>query len=114
MPTPGSRGSGKTSPDPALQLLGLAARAGAVVPGTQLVRDAVRTGRVRFAIVADDLTATGRDKLIPLLEGREVSYTVVYTRDVLGRCVGRSPLAALGITDEGFARRLRTLLGPGE
>jgi ribosomal protein L7Ae-like RNA K-turn-binding protein len=94
--------------------LGLAARAGAVVPGTERVREAVRAGRVRFAVVAEDLTATGRDKLIPLLDGREVSYRVGYTRDELGRCVGRSPLAALGITDEGFARRLRALLGPGE
>jgi ribosomal protein L7Ae-like RNA K-turn-binding protein len=110
----GSGRSGKTSPDPALQLLGLAARAGGVVPGTQRVREAVRAGRVRWVVVAEDLTATGRDKLVPLLEGREVSYTVGYTRDELGRAVGRGPLAALGVTDEGFARRLRALLAPGE
>jgi ribosomal protein L7Ae-like RNA K-turn-binding protein len=95
-----------------LQLLGLAARAGAVVPGTGLVRDAVRAGRVRFAVVADDLTATGRDKLVPLLDGRGVSYAVRYTRAQLGGAVGRAPLAALGVTDRGFAERLRVLLAP--
>jgi ribosomal protein L7Ae-like RNA K-turn-binding protein len=94
--------------------LGLAARAGAVVPGTQQVREAVRAGRVHFALVAEDLTATGRDKLIPLLEGREVFYTVGYTRDELGRCVGRGPLAAVGVTDAGLAGRLRALLGAGD
>jgi len=93
-----------------LQLLGLAARAGAVVPGTQQVREAIRAGRVRFAIVAADLTATGRDKLVPLLEGREVSYALVYTRAELGQSVGRGPLAAVAVTDAGFARRLRTLM----
>jgi ribosomal protein L7Ae-like RNA K-turn-binding protein len=85
-----------------------------VVPGTQQVREAVRAGRVRFALVAEDLTATGRDKLIPMLESREVFYTVGYTRAELGRAVGRGPLAAVGVMDAGFARRLRALLGPGE
>ena len=102
--------SGKTSPDPALQLVGLAARAGAIVPGTQQVKEATRAGRVRLALVAEDLTATGRDKLIPLLEGREVPHVVMYTRDELGRAVGRGPLAAVGVLDGNFADRLRTLL----
>jgi ribosomal protein L7Ae-like RNA K-turn-binding protein len=91
--------------------LGLAARAGVVVPGTQQVRESVRAGRVRFVLVADDLTATGRDKLVPLLEAREVSYMVGYSRAELGDSVGRGPLAAVGVTDAGLARRLRTLLG---
>ena len=78
--------------------------------GTQQVRELVRTGRVRFALVANDLTATGRDKLIPLLEGREVSFAVEYSRDELGRAVGRGPLAAVAVTDRNFARRFRTLL----
>jgi ribosomal protein L7Ae-like RNA K-turn-binding protein len=90
--------------------MGLAARAGAVVWGTQQVREAVRAGRVHFAMVADDLTATGRDKLIPMLDGREVPYAVRYSRDRLGGAVGRSPLAALGVTDAGFGARLRGLL----
>lgn len=104
------RGSGKTSPDPVLQLVGLAARARAVASGTQQVREMVRAGRVRFALVADDLTATGRDKLVPLLEGREVAYVIRYTRGELGRAVGRGPLAAIGVTDGNMARRLQALL----
>lgn len=90
--------------------MGLAARAGAVVPGTQLVRERVRAGRVRFALVAADLTDTGRDKLLPLLEGRNVPYVVRYDRSELGRAVGRSPLAVVGVVDSGFAERLNALL----
>jgi ribosomal protein L7Ae-like RNA K-turn-binding protein len=100
----------KTSPDPVLQLLGLAARAGAVASGTGQVRDGVRAGRVRFAVVAEDLSPTGRDKLVPLMEGRAVPYAVRYTRVELGRASGRSPLAAVGVTDRGLADRLETLL----
>lgn len=93
-----------------MQLLGLAARAGAVVPGTERVRETVRAGRVRFALVAEDLTDTGRDKLVPLLEGRNVPYVVRYDRTDLGRAVGRSPLAVVGVVDSGFAERLNALL----
>lgn len=95
-------------------MLGLAARAGALAPGTPAVRQANREGRVRFAIVASDLTATGRDKLVPSLEGRGVPYAVRYTKTELGVAVGRAPLAAVGIVEAGFADRLRTLLADGE
>lgn len=90
--------------------MGLAARAGAVVPGTERVREKVRKGQVRFALVANDLTATGRDKLVPLLEGRNVPYVVRYDRTDLGRAVGKSPLAVVGVVDSGFAERLNALL----
>lgn len=90
--------------------MGLAARAGAVATGTQAVREKARAGGVRLALVASDLTATGRDKLVPLLEGREVPYVERYERAELGRAVGKSPLAAVGVVDSGFAERLKALL----
>lgn len=90
--------------------MGLAARAGAASPGTGQVRDGIRSGRIRFVLVAEDLSATGRDKLVPLMDGRAVPYAMRYTRAQLGRAVGRSPVAAVGVTDEGLADRLETLL----
>lgn len=81
------------------------------MPGTQQVREKARAGRVRFVLVASDLTETGRDKLVPMLEGRDVPYVVRYQRTELGRAVGKSPLAAVGVVDSGFAERLVALLG---
>jgi ribosomal protein L7Ae-like RNA K-turn-binding protein len=100
--------------DQVLQLLGLAARAGAVAPGTGRVIDGIRGGRLAFVVVAADLTATGRAKLVPVLDREGVRYAVRYTRAQLGGAVGRSPLAALGIADPGFGDRLATLLGDEE
>lgn len=85
-----------------------------MVPGTGRVVDAVRGGRAVFVVVASDLTATGRDKLVPVLERRQVPYRVRFTRAELGRAVGRSPLAAVGVVDAGFGDRLTALLGDGE
>ena len=78
-----------------------------------MVRDGVRAGRVRLALVARDLTETGRDKLVPLLEAREVPHSVKYDKKDLGRAVGKSPLAAVGVVDSGFAERLTALLEIG-
>ncbi len=92
-------------------MLGLAARAGAVVPGSGRVVSAVRSGGVAYVVVAEDLTATGRDKVVPVLERAGVRWTERFTRAQLGRAVGRSPLAAVAVMDAGFGDRLATLLG---
>lgn len=101
-------------PDPAmaaLRLLGLAARAGAILPGTERVREAARSGEARFVVVAGDASANTCDKLIPLLESRGVPHVSAYDRARLGDAVGRAPLGAVAVMDASFATRLRQLLG---
>jgi ribosomal protein L7Ae-like RNA K-turn-binding protein len=94
----------------ALRLLGLAARAGAVLSGTERVREAARAGTLRFVLVAGDISANTHDKLIPLLEARAVRHRIVTTRAALGAAVGKPPASALGITDAGLAKRVAALL----
>lgn len=101
----------KASRSDPLQMLGLAARAGAVVPGSGRVVDAVRAGGVSLVVVAEDVTANGRDRVVPVLERAGVRWTERYTRAQLGRAVGRSPLAAVAVVDAGFGDRLVELLG---
>ena len=101
----------RAAPDALLRMLGLAARAGAVIPGTERVREAARSGSLHFALVASDLSDNSRDKLLPLLESRQVPYAIVSSRDALGGAVGRAPLSALGITEKKLADRVVQLLG---
>lgn len=96
----------------ALRLLGLAARAGAVVPGTARVRDGVRAGMLDFVVVASDASAHSRQKLVPLLDARRLPYVVAFTRAELGGAVGRAPLSAVGVNDRSLAGRLRDVI-PG-
>jgi ribosomal protein L7Ae-like RNA K-turn-binding protein len=98
------------APDALLRLLGLATRAGAVLPGTERVREAARAGVLEFAILAADASANSRDKLLPLLDARQIAYTVGYDRDALGRAVGRAPVSAIGITEKKLAGRVEDLL----
>jgi ribosomal protein L7Ae-like RNA K-turn-binding protein len=97
--------------DPVLRLLGLAARAGAVIPGTQRVRDGAVEGMVQFAIVAADASENSRAKLLPVLESRGIAHAVAFDRDRLGAAVGRPPLSAVGVTSASFAGRVQDLLG---
>ncbi len=93
-----------------LRLLGLAARAGAILPGTERVREAVRSGGARFVLVAGDASGNTRDKLIPLLQSRGVPHALAYDRARLGGAVGRAPLGAVAVMDASFATRVRQLL----
>lgn len=91
-------------------MLGLAARAGAVLPGTERVREAARSNTLFFALVASDASDNSRDKLLPLLNARQIPYAVVCDRAVLGGAVGRAPLSALGITETKLALRVQEML----
>ena len=98
------------SPDRALlDLVGLAARAGALVRGTDATRQAVREGGVLFVLVAADAAAGQTSKLIPLLEARGVPYAQTLSRAALGAAMGRDFVSAIGIIQNGFARRAREL-----
>ena len=91
---------------PDLRLLGLAARAGALVYGTDLVRRAVRAGKVRHAVVASDISDNTSEKLRPLLEKSGVTVIDGPDRGELGALVGRGPLSVVGITDVQLAERI--------
>jgi ribosomal protein L7Ae-like RNA K-turn-binding protein len=97
-------------PDALLNMLGLAARAGAVITGTERVREAARADSLHMVLVAGDASDNSRDKLLPLLDARRIAYAVVYDRTALGGAVGRAPLSALGITEKKLADRVVELL----
>jgi len=94
----------------ALNLLGLAARAGSVLPGTERVREAAREGRLALALLARDASDNSRGKLLPLLQARRIPFVIAFGRAELGGAVGRSPLGAVGITDPDLARQVALLV----
>ena len=99
-----------TAPDAVLRMLGLAARAGAALPGTDRVREAARSGDLEFTLVASDASDNSRNKLLPLLEARRIPYAVAFDRGALGAAVGKPPVSALGITDRKLGMRVKEML----
>jgi len=92
-------------------IIGLAARAGGVVRGTERVREAVRENTVRFALVAADASRNSKNRIVPLLEASGVPYVERFDRESLGSAIGKAPVSALAVTDPGFAAQLRAAVG---
>ncbi|MBR9990856.1 MAG: ribosomal L7Ae/L30e/S12e/Gadd45 family protein [Gemmatimonadetes bacterium] len=100
-------------PDRALRLLGMATRAGAVISGTDRVREAARAGTLRLAVMASDASDNSRGKLLPLLIARGISHVIRYERNELGAAIGRGPVSAVGVLDAALADRLLALMSGG-
>ena len=94
-----------------MALLGMARRAGAVASGTGSTRRAVKEGRARLVLFAQDASETQRDKVMNLLRHGQTPRATVGTREALGSAVGSAPVSAVAVTDKGFAKELVARLG---
>jgi ribosomal protein L7Ae-like RNA K-turn-binding protein len=93
------------------RLLGLARRAGAVVPGTAAVRDAIRSGEAKLVLLAGDASPAQLAKIRRTMEGRPVSEASLGSRVDLGAAVGLAPISAVAVTSTPLADRLAAELG---
>ena len=94
-----------------LRLLGLARRAGAVVPGTEAARRAVRQGKARLILMAGDASSVQLKKLRKTLGDRPIPQAILGDRAALGAAIGRAPVSAVAVTADEFALRLVQGLG---
>jgi ribosomal protein L7Ae-like RNA K-turn-binding protein len=91
-------------------LLGLAHRAGFIACGAMQIENAVISGRCKLLLVAAD-TATQTKKRIELMAKQTGTPTLeTLTKMQLGTAVGKSPKAALAVTDIGFAGAIKRLV----
>ena len=81
----------------ALQLLGLARRAGTVVLGTQRTRDALRSGEAALVVVAEDASAVQLSKIEGLMRARAVPRACLGDRVTLGGALGGPPVSAVAL-----------------
>ena len=82
-----------------LSLLGLAARAGALVSGWNGVK--AKWDRLKLVLVATDASENARRRF-----ARSERAYVILTKEELGRAIGRPPRSVVGITDPRLAERL--------
>ena len=97
-------------PDP-MALLGMARRAGALAYGTGSTRRAVKEGRARLILFAQDASETQREKVMKLLRHGKTPRATFGTREALGSAVGSAPVSAVAVTDKEFAKELVARLG---
>ena len=71
--------------------------------GVSQVREAAKSNKVFFAVVAVDASTNSLDKVVPLLNARRVRFIEVPSAMELGAAVGREQTAVVGIIDRQLA-----------
>lgn len=86
-----------------LPLLGLGARAGALVIGVDAVRAAVQAGKVRCVVLADNASGRAKDKVGRLVTGKGLPLVAGPSADAIGAQLGKPPVMAVGVRDRALA-----------
>ncbi|MEG0314722.1 MAG: ribosomal L7Ae/L30e/S12e/Gadd45 family protein [Erysipelotrichaceae bacterium] len=90
-------------------MLGLACRARKVVSGDTLFK-AILSNDVYLVIIAEDCGNNSRKKLVNKCDFYKVPYVFVEDSLKLNQAIGGYNVKAVGLKDEGFARKLHTCL----
>lgn len=93
-----------------LGLLGLAHRAGAIAAGAMQVEKALLSGRCQLLLIAIDSAAETKKQFSAVTLRTGIPFINVLTKLQMGTAVGKSPKAALAVTDPGFAGAIRRML----
>ena len=93
-----------TQRDRVLSMLGMAARAGKIESGEFSTEKAVKSGRGRLVIVAEDASGNTKKMFTNMCKYSEVPLVVFGTKEELGHWIGKAYRASICILDEGFAK----------
>lgn len=89
-----------------MHMLGLAERAHAVRSGALACEQAMRKGQARLIVLAEDAADEVKLAFATRAHSRGIKIITVPSKTELGNAIGKSPRAALIITEAGFAQRL--------
>ncbi len=92
-------------------MLGLMRRASAIVPGEDKAAEAVRAGKGKLLLLAEDVADNARRKAENLSAGRSVALVPLpFDRAALGDALGLGSCSVAAVTDLGFAQAFADLL----
>lgn len=94
-------------PDPVLQLLGLAQKAGSVKSGEFMSENMIKEGKSFLCVVAADASDNTKKHFSDMCSYRGVSYAEYSDKESLGHAIGKEMRAVLCIVDEGLAAQIR-------
>lgn len=95
-----------------LGLLGLGVRGRLALVGVDRVREAVKKGAVRVAVVARDASSNSRQKVDGLLAGRGVPTLEVESAAALGQVAGKDTTAVIAVVDDKLAAGILAIVTP--
>ena len=94
-------------PDPVLQLLGLAQKAGGIKSGEFMTENTIKEGKSFLCIVASDASDNTRKKFSDMCAYYKVPYMEYSDKVSLGHAIGKEFRASLCVTNEGLAGQIQ-------
>jgi len=93
-----------------LNLIGLAYRARQCSAGEEIIIQDIKTKKAKLVLIAEDISASTKKKLTDKCDSYNIPYTEAGNRAELGNAIGKAERVAIAILDDGFAKKLQTLL----
>jgi len=91
----------------AMALIGLAQKAGKVASGEFSSEKAVKEGKAKLVIVAEDASDNTKKKFNNMCTYYEVPYFLLGDKIQLGNAIGKEFRASLAIVDENLAKAIK-------
>ncbi|MDO4620717.1 MAG: ribosomal L7Ae/L30e/S12e/Gadd45 family protein [Lachnospiraceae bacterium] len=90
--------------------IGLAARARKLESGEFAAEQAVKNGKARLVIVAEDASSNTKKKFGNMCTYRSLPCALFFSKEQLGRAIGQDYRAVIAVTDEGLAKTAMSIL----
>lgn len=94
-----------------MNLLGLANRARKIISGEELSLKEIRSGKAKLVFLSADASANTAKKITDKCNYYHVPLRLVEDRYILGGAIGKEARVVVAVLDEGFAKKLLTMLG---
>ena len=91
-------------------LLGLAMRAGKIKSGESVILNELKKNQIKLVILASDASSNTLKQMNNKCNSYQVPLKVFGTRNELGLAIGKSDRVNIGITDNGFAKKLLSMI----
>ncbi|WP_425515840.1 YlxQ family RNA-binding protein [Mesobacillus maritimus] len=93
-----------------MSLLGLANRARKIISGEELTVKEIRNGKAKLVLLSKDASFNTQKKITDKCNSYHVPYKLVEDRYKLGQAIGKEARVVVALLDDGFAKKLLTLL----
>ncbi|HOR85566.1 MAG TPA: ribosomal L7Ae/L30e/S12e/Gadd45 family protein [Bacillota bacterium] len=91
----------------AYSIISLANKAGKLITGEDAVRNSIRGGKIKLAIISEDASDNTRKRIENTADFYKVPFIVWGAKEEFGNSIGKSSRSVLGITDENFCENLK-------
>ena len=93
-----------------MSLLGLANRARKIISGEELTVKQIQSGKARLILLSADASENTTKKITDKCNSYQVPYKIVENRHLLGQAIGKEARVVVAVLDDGFAKKMVTLL----